>query len=204
MTTTYNNERCSPSDYKALFASSRERLCWLCFTLTGDEELSQRAVDAAFEQTLKGAEQVFREWMSSWARRLLIKFCIATVRPAIARDDQRICSCQDQVLGSFDSASLANFVNLPADELQQRLLQIPVLPRFVFVLRALEGYTRHDTALLLGIDDRTCEWAYLSVAKKINAEEEQFDRSWLDGSDVLLSSSSTEAARNSNQFGLQI
>jgi len=30
----------------------------------------------------------------------------------------------------------------------------------VFALRAIEEYSRRDTALLLDIDDRTCEWIY--------------------------------------------
>ncbi|HEY1271680.1 MAG TPA: sigma factor-like helix-turn-helix DNA-binding protein [Terriglobales bacterium] len=168
-----SHDRCTESDYRSLFASSRERLRWLCYSLTGDEPLSEKAVDAALEQTLKGAELIFREWMSSWARRLMIKFCIATVRPVATGVASRPCSCQEVELGWFDPAGRDALINLPADALQQKLLRLETLPRFVFVLRAIEGYSRRETALLLGIDDRTCEWAYASAARGLQAEEEQ-------------------------------
>lgn len=42
-----------------------------------------------------------------------------------------------------------------------------MLARFVFVLRALEGYSRRDTALLLNLDDRTCERLYYQAVTEI-------------------------------------
>jgi hypothetical protein len=48
-------ERCSEQDYRMLFATSAEELRWLCYTLTGDDSLSERAMDAALEQSLHGS-----------------------------------------------------------------------------------------------------------------------------------------------------
>jgi hypothetical protein len=74
-------DRCTQNDYVRLFADSAEPLRWLCYTLTGNEELSEKVLRAAFEQSLKGADCVFRDWMASWARRLIIQACIALMRP---------------------------------------------------------------------------------------------------------------------------
>jgi DNA-directed RNA polymerase specialized sigma24 family protein len=55
----------------------------------------------------------------------------------------------------------------PSDLLQQRLLNLDPLPRFVFVLRALEGYSRRETALLLEIGDRACESIFTGALKAV-------------------------------------
>jgi len=81
MTSTQKLNKCTESDYRALFVTWSEPLHWLCYTLTGDEELSEKMLEAALEQSLKGADQVFRGWMMSWARRLIIKACIHNVQP---------------------------------------------------------------------------------------------------------------------------
>jgi DNA-directed RNA polymerase specialized sigma24 family protein len=161
------NDRCSESDYQELFASSKGALRWLCYTLTGDEELSEKALDAALEQSLKGAGQVFREWMVSWARRLIIKFCIATARPTAPSMGTHPYYWQLADLGSVNPEQIELALSLPSDVLQWKLLRLGALCRFVFVLRALEGYSRRDTALLLNIDDRACEWAYAQALTAI-------------------------------------
>src|SRR4029434_1252226 len=70
-----NAEEC-----ETLFASSAEGPRWLCFTLTANEELADRAFESALQQSLKGASRVFQQWMASWARRQIIKSCIAVMR----------------------------------------------------------------------------------------------------------------------------
>lgn len=57
------NDRCTEQDYRNLFATSADELRWLGYTLTGNDSLSEKVMDAALEQSLKGANQVFREWM---------------------------------------------------------------------------------------------------------------------------------------------
>jgi DNA-directed RNA polymerase specialized sigma subunit, sigma24 homolog len=164
------HDRCTDNDYRELFASSATQLHWLCYTLTADRELSEKVLNAALEQSLKGAGQVFREWMVSWARRLIIRVCIATVRPTSLGAPQ--CQCgqheSEADLAVFGSPEL--LLSLPADVLQDNLLRLDPLSRFVFVLRALEGYSRHETALLLNIDDRACEWTYMQAGRFMNIQ----------------------------------
>lgn len=154
------NARCEESDFRRVFGSSTSQLHWLCYTLTGSEELARKVLDAALEQSLKGAGSVFREWMVSWARRLVIKVCIVTVRPSSCDVGRDLHSSQWIQFAAVDSEQLDLALSLPSDVLQQKLLRLDTLSRFVFVLRALEGYSRRDTALLLDLDDRTCELVY--------------------------------------------
>ncbi len=163
------NDMCKQNDFRRLFGSCTAQLHWLCYTLTGDEELTSKVLDAALEQSLKGADGVFREWMLSWARRLTIKVCIAIVRPAASNITQRPYFPQLATPGLVISHDLESVLAQPAEELQRRLLQLDAVQRFVFVLRALEGYSRRDTALLLELDDRTCEWTYSQAAWALQA-----------------------------------
>lgn len=177
MKSHYINDRCTENDCRVLFKASAQDLKWLCYTLTGDEELTEKALDAALEQSLKGATQVFRGWMLSWARRLIIKFCITVVRPWNSQLAQSSFPLRPMAIDSQNSGHLKQVLNQTSDMLQQGLLRLDPLSRFVFVLRALEGYSRRDTSLLLNIDDRACEWIYLwAVSALYSAIEQQSEK----------------------------
>ena len=164
MGATLQQDRCTQNDYVRLFADSAEPLQWLCYTLTGDKELSEKVLSAALEQSLKGADRVFRDWMVSWARRLIIQACIRLMRPTGQSMEECFCLHKRED-GISDLLEIA--LSQPSELLQQRLLNLDPLPRFVFVLRALEGYGRRDTALLLEIGDRTCESIYISALEAV-------------------------------------
>ena len=172
------HERCTKNDCRRLFAGSAEELLWLCRTLTGNDELSERILDAALEQSLKGADSVFRDWMHSWARRLVIKVCVETMRPQTSDFSRGGYLVLTERMDPVDAGHLAAVLSLPSDVLQQRLLSLDVLSRFVFVLRAVEGYSRHETALLLNIDAMACEWHYVAAAQSL---EDQDSASWAAG-----------------------
>jgi DNA-directed RNA polymerase specialized sigma24 family protein len=160
------SDRCTEQDYRNLFATSAEELRWLGYTLTGDDSLSEKVMDAALEQSLKGASRVFREWMLSWARRLIIRFCIGAVQPA-AGLNQSTYRKSPADFATVDAEDVSAILDLPSDRLQEKMLELDPLPRFVFALRAIEEYSRRDTALLLDIDDRTCEFAYWRAAQAL-------------------------------------
>jgi len=158
-------DKCTQNDYVQLFTDSAEPLHWLCYTLTGDEALSERVLNAALEQSLKGADRVFRDWMVSWARRLIIQACIRLVRPTGQGEAECLClhNRRDQDISDLLELALSQ----PSEVLQQRLLNLDPLPRFVFVLRELEGYSRRETALLLEIGERTCESMYIAALEAV-------------------------------------
>jgi DNA-directed RNA polymerase specialized sigma24 family protein len=171
------NDRCTSNDYRRLFAGSAERLRWLCYLLTGDHDLSEKLLSAALEQSLKGSDHVFREWILSWARRLIIRVCIETMRPHITEIAQSAFLLPPMRLDAIDQTRLLTMLSLPAEIFQERLLGLDVLSRFVFVLRGMEGYSRRETSLLLNIDDRTCEWVYVRAADALEPDGEVLDPS---------------------------
>ena len=178
MKSHYLNDRCTENDCKVLFKSSAQDLRWLCYTLTGDEELTEKALDAALEQSLKGATEVFRGWMLSWARRLIIKFCASIMEPWKSQLAQSAYPLRPLAIDSQNSSHLMRVLNLPAEALQQGLLRLDALSRFVFVLRTLEGYSRRDTSLLLNIDDRACEWIHMWAVSALYSGIEQVENKW--------------------------
>lgn len=160
------NDRCSQQDCRDLFSTAAEELRWLCYTLTGDESMSEKAMDAAMEQSLKGANRVFREWMLSWARRLIIGFCIGAVQPAASLSQGTHRKSHGECT-TVEVEAISAILDLPSDRLQKKLLELDPLPRFVFVLRAIEECSRRDAALQLDIDDRTCEFAYYRAVQAL-------------------------------------
>ena len=182
MTRRSLNDRCTSNDYRQLFAGSAERLRWLCYILTGNQELSEKLLDAALEQSLKGSDHVFREWMVSWARRLIIRVCIDTMRPRLVAMAREAYLLPPMRLDAIDPDRLAEVLSLPAEVFQDRLLEQDVLSRFVFVLRALEGYSRRETSLMLDIDDRACEWIYVRAAEAMEIEAEVMETPLAPGS----------------------
>jgi DNA-directed RNA polymerase specialized sigma24 family protein len=155
-----------------LFKTSAQDLRWLCYTLTGDQELTEMALEAALVQSLKGATQVFRGWLLNWMRRLIIKFCASIMQPGklqLAESAYRY-----KAMGiDANSSHLMRIHNSPSDILQKALLRLDALSRFVFVLRGLEAYSRRDTSLLLNIDDHACDWIYYRAASALYSEIEQ-------------------------------
>jgi DNA-directed RNA polymerase specialized sigma24 family protein len=172
MTRRTLDDRCTSNDYRQLFAGSAERLRWLCYILTGNEELSDQLLEAALEQSLKGSDHVFREWMVSWARRLIIRVCVDSVQAQIAKIAQSAYLLPPMRIEAIDPERISGVLTLSADAFQERLLQMDVLSRFVFVLRALEGYSRRETSLLLNIDDRSCEWIYQRTLESLEDNSE--------------------------------
>jgi DNA-directed RNA polymerase specialized sigma24 family protein len=177
MNSNFASNRCNENDCRGLFKASARELQWLCYTLTGDQKLAEQAIHAALEQSLKGATQVFRGWMLSWARRLIIKFCIATERPWTSQLAQSAYPLRPMAVSTESSGHLARVLSQPPEVLQQALLRLDVLSRFVFVMRAMEGYTRRDTSLLLNIDDRACEWIYMWATSSLFSDVEQVEPS---------------------------
>jgi len=164
--------KCTTTDCQKLFASSAERLRWLCLTLTAHEDLADKAFEAARELSMRSANQVFQQWISSWARRQIIKSCITIMRPTLSPVDRCSCSCHKMELVSTGAVQNEILPDLPAEAMQDSLLRLNVLSRFVFVLRALEGYSRRDTALLLNIGDADCESIYSQATNALQMDAE--------------------------------
>lgn len=155
---------CTAADYRRLFVSSAEEFRWLSHTLTGEHARAEISLGNAFDQLLEDDSLVFREWITNWARRLIIKSCIATMREALRKSAQKLS--RQQLVPAYSSDAALMLPELSPESLQACLLRLDLLSRFVLVLRMMEKYSRRETALLLEIDERICD-----VAQQLAMEE---------------------------------
>lgn len=152
-------DRCTADDFKKLFASCTDQLQGLSYTLTGDPHRARVSFDHALQESLESANLVFREWMMQWARRLIVKACIAEMDSEIKRTARKLSLGINK--GTLPRSGAFDFLPTNTPELfQEQLLTLDAVSRFVVVLRVLEGYSRRETALLLGIDEAICDAAH--------------------------------------------
>ena len=172
MSRNSTQSRCTEGDYRWLFSPSSDELYRLCFILTADDGLARASFATAMEHTLKHGSHVFREWMWTWARRQIIKACITALRSEILNDARSFCPTDAADLALVAADQRRTLSNSTAETLQRRLLKLDVLPRFVFVLRCLEGYSGREIALLLDVDRMTLAAAYKRAAEVIGSSEQ--------------------------------
>ena len=122
-------------------------LRWLCDALIGDETLGEQISMAAQAQVGLSRHAAIDPVTMLWARRLVIKDCIAVARPA--RRTEIAAAGQD--------------TTAPTDALCLRLRRLGALPRFVYVLREIEGLSSRQVAALLNVSEAECETAYLTA-----------------------------------------
>jgi DNA-directed RNA polymerase specialized sigma24 family protein len=149
------------------------RLRWLCSVLIDDEELTDKILVAAREQTGLGAEQASHDLLATWARRLVIKDCIAAVRGRSSIAARETDSHSWARLTPSECGHLQSVFHLPSYVLRMKLRRLNVLARFAFVLRGLEGYSRAQTSILLNIEEEECDAALLEAALALTKDKDR-------------------------------
>jgi DNA-directed RNA polymerase specialized sigma24 family protein len=149
------------------------RLRWLCSVLIDDEELTDKILVAAREQTGLGAEQASHDLLATWARRLVIKDCIAAVRPWNSIATRQTDSHSWARLTQSECRHLQSVFHSPSYVLRMKLRRLSVLARFVLVLRGLEGYSRAQTSILLNIEEEECDAAFVKAALAMTKDSQR-------------------------------
>ena len=103
---------------------------------------------------------VFREWASSWARRILIRNAIRIVAPHADGIRPMPVALHSTVRPSLRRIPLG-------DSPFAGVLKLEDFERFVFVLSVLERYTDHNCAALLGTSKRIVQEARIRVLMHI-------------------------------------
>lgn len=163
-------QQISNSSDSASQYSSREHFCrvffenldglyQLSFLLTGDEENAHQCFVAGFEDSAK-ANNVFKEWAHSWAKRAIIRNAIAILRP------------QPNDAGSSQSASVASEKSklriIRDGHLEiDSVLALENFERIVFVMTVLERYSDKDAALLIGCSVEEVRTARICALEEI-------------------------------------
>jgi DNA-directed RNA polymerase specialized sigma24 family protein len=133
-----------------VFEEHSAELYWLAFLLTGDREQGvaafTRAVD--FEE---GANPVFREFMISWARKLIIAQALAGIRPQL-RDSLRKLQTENWSHGPLPSDSRAGRLSVSRPEFESAVLALDAFQRCAVLLTVFERLSVAETALLLDAD----------------------------------------------------
>jgi DNA-directed RNA polymerase specialized sigma24 family protein len=133
--TDFRSDYATRTDFCDAFTEHRQSLYLLAFLLTTTHAAAEHCFVDAIEPAFK-SNSVFKEWTTSWIKRILIARAIRTVFDASN-------SCKR----SADSWYLGRDEGRPAIE---AITQWANLDRFVFVMSVLESYSVHECSLLLG------------------------------------------------------
>jgi len=90
---------------------------------------------------------VLREWARSWAKRTIVQNAIRELKP---RPSQSNSFLSGAIFPDIDKLSSRSGRHFEVDA----VLRLADFERFVFIMSALEHYSEHDCALLLGCSVR--------------------------------------------------
>ena len=146
------------------------QLYWLAYTLTGDETKARSTFQASVDELVEGSTHVFHDWMCHWARRLVIEATVGIVQADLQRSVKLFASSAAASLEPNGSDRRAKFFPLTPASLQNSLLKLDIFPRFAFVLRTLEAYSRKKAARLLNVDTALSEAANVYAIRFLSGE----------------------------------
>jgi hypothetical protein len=138
------------------FTTCAAKSYWIALVLTGDEKEAARIVSSGIHD-IADAGTVFGEWMCAWGIGVVIKACVA-LRTDELRKEKGSGECWRAKTVERSTIELQQ-APLSTERLRRALLLLPLLPRFVFVLGVLEGYSCSYVASILNVDKDACKAA---------------------------------------------
>ena len=147
------------------FAEQSSEFYWLAYVLTGDSERAVQAFTGALEFD-DAPTPAFREFMISWARRLVIASALATVALKLRASALRFEQAESDDMArraSLSSSPVMSCHDLTKPELHRGLLAIDLFPRCALLLTIFEKLSVKDAALLLNADERLVQRAQASA-----------------------------------------
>jgi len=141
------------ADFCRIFHAEMSSLYLLSLLLTADSEKAGKCFLESLEDSV-GSTSVFKEWVSSWARRTIIHNAIRLIDP---RPADGVSIPHPAPRGSVGNvqAEIAAVVDLP------------VFERFVFVLSVFERFSDQDCSLLLNRSRREVAAGRTSALRRI-------------------------------------
>jgi hypothetical protein len=138
------------------FTTCAAKSYWIALVLTGDEKKASRIVASGIHE-IADSGTVFGKWMCAWGIGVVIKACVA-----LRADELR----KEEGSGEYWRAKAAEGSTielqqapLSTERVRRALLLLPLFPRFVYVLRVLEGYSLSYVASILNVDEEACQAA---------------------------------------------
>ena len=134
-------------EFCRIFAEEENGLYLLALLLTADASKAEQCFVAGLGDSIQG-NRVFKEWVRSWSRRMIVRNAIQMISPT-----------PGQVNGA-PHVSDSGAVTLDLGSELTAVLQLAPLERFVFVMSVLEGYSIQDCSILLN-----CTRQYIEIAQ---------------------------------------
>ena len=147
LSTTRVQVYATQDEFCRTFAEEENPLYLLALLLTADASKAEQCFVAGLEDSIQGS-RVFKEWVRSWSRRMIVRNAIQMISPA-----------PGQVNGA-QHVSDSGSVTLDLGSELTAVLQLAPLERFVFVMSVLEGYSIQDCSILLN-----CTRQYIEIAQ---------------------------------------
>ena len=147
LSTTRVQVYATQDEFCRIFAEDENALYLLALLLTADASKAEQCFVAGLDDSIQG-NRVFKEWVRSWSRRMIIKNAIRMISHA-----------PGQVNGA-PRVSDSGAVTLDLGSELTAVLQLAPLERFVFVMSVLEGYSIQDCSILLN-----CTRQYIEIAQ---------------------------------------
>jgi DNA-directed RNA polymerase specialized sigma24 family protein len=136
-------EYATNEDFRRLFTEHASSLYLLSYLLTANHEKAEHCFVTGLDECLSGSP-AFREWASTWARRIIVRNAIRMISPHI--------NSRGTALGAPHLPGDRNLPTVPSQKSQfVDVLALRDFERFVYVLSVLEEYSDQDCATLLGV-----------------------------------------------------
>jgi hypothetical protein len=138
------------------FTTCAAKSYWILLVLTGDEDTAARIISSGIHGVANSGT-VFGEWMCAWGIGVVVKAYVALRTDELRKEEgSGECWRAKRTEGSTIELQQAP---LSTERLRLALLLLPLFPRFVFVLRVLEGYSLSYVASILNVDKEACQAA---------------------------------------------
>jgi hypothetical protein len=157
--TSATDQYATSEDFSKLFTTDMASLYLLSFVLTANHEKAEQCFVAGVEDSAKGTG-VFKEWASSWARRMIINNAIRMVAPS----PNHASGIFAEIHSETDDGQ-----SWPQDQHPAiaSVLALADFDRFVFVMSVLERYTDNECSVLLGSSQQDIREARVRVLQQI-------------------------------------
>jgi hypothetical protein len=138
------------------FTTCAAKSYWISLVLTGDEKKASRIVTSGIHE-IADSGTVFGEWMCAWGIGVVIKACVALHTDELRKEE----GSREYWRAKAAEGSTIELQQAPlsTERVRRALLLLPLFPRFVYVLRVLEGYSLSYVASILNVDKEACQAA---------------------------------------------
>src|SRR6201987_2061814 len=138
------------------FSTCAAKSYWIALVFTGDEKKASRIVASGIHE-IADSGTVFGEWMCAWGIDVVIKACVALHTDELRKEE----GSREYWRAKAAEGSTIELQRAPlsTERVRRALLLLPLFPRFVYVLRVLEGYSFSYVTSILNVDKEACQAA---------------------------------------------